>query len=339
MRAIGRIWGGFDGMTAQEDGDRNGSRASRVEALHPGGEVASLLAERMGTLSRAERKIASHILDNVERLHLETGASIARATGVSEMTVGRFVRALGFANLKALKRKAEAEQPPVLSGSGGAEIDRASASHPLHDRLQADLDAVAQAHALAAQQNFRPAIRVIERATTVHVLGFPAIRGLAFDLASRLLWLRPGVVFLDVEQAPAVVLAPPARSVLVLIDAAPFDRRARQVARRAVTAGLPLVVISEGNDPWPWEMTPHVFQIASVETGLSQSRTGLQVMAGLVLEAVAEGLGQRARSRYLAMLEASRQIDASSAEMAGGPASGRRSGAANGAVSRSGRLP
>lgn len=277
-----------------------------------GGEVVSLLQNRMGALSRAERKIASHILENVGRLHLETGASIARATGVSAMTVGRFVRALGFASLKALKRKAEAEQ----TGSGGqGDMDRPAGNRPLHDRLQADLDAVAQAHGLAAQQNFGPAMRAIERAATVHVLGFPAVRGLAFDLASRLLWLRPGVVFIDVEQAPMLALAPAAKSLLVLIDAAPFDRRARQVAEQAVTAGLPLIVLGEGDDPWPWEMTPHVFQTAPSESGLSPSRTGLQVMAGLVVEAVAAGLGQRARSRYLAMLEARRQIDAAASRL------------------------
>lgn len=297
-------------MAGNEEGDQGDQRFAADANREQDSGVALLLRERMASLSRAERKIASHILENVARLPLETGASIARVTGVSEMTVGRFVRSLGFANLKALKRRVEAERPDMSSNRAPLPVGHRFTEQDLvNRRFRADLDAVAEAHALAGQQSFRTAMRLLEHAPTIHVLGLPAVRGLAFDFASRLLWLRPGITFLEADQAHGIALAHPGKNVLVLIDGAPFDGRARQIATEAKAAGVPLIILGEGDDAWVWEKTAFVFRTSLSADVSCPSRTGLQVMAGLALNAVATGLGHRARSRYQAMLEARSRID------------------------------
>jgi DNA-binding MurR/RpiR family transcriptional regulator len=60
-----------------------------------GGGLETQLRTRMAEFSRAERAIASYLLDNMDHVPFETGASIAAEAGVSEMTLLRFLRLNG----------------------------------------------------------------------------------------------------------------------------------------------------------------------------------------------------------------------------------------------------
>jgi len=68
--------------------------AERREALEAA--VLGPLQARYERLTKAERKIASYVMSRPDCLVLETAAIIARHVGVSEMTVSRFLRKLGF---------------------------------------------------------------------------------------------------------------------------------------------------------------------------------------------------------------------------------------------------
>ena len=61
---------------------------------------------RAGWLSfaRTEQAIARYLLANTQDIPFETGATIAGGAGVSEASVTRFVRRLGYADLKDMKR-------------------------------------------------------------------------------------------------------------------------------------------------------------------------------------------------------------------------------------------
>ncbi len=280
-----------------------GTKPAPADALVP------LLQARMAGLSRAEQKIASHLLDHAAQLHLETGASIARAVGVSEMTVGRFVRSLGFDNLRALKRKVAAGRPVMPD----PELARAGPVAPLEEglaaRLEADLDAVARAYALARQPHFEAAIRAMERAASIHVTGTPAVRGLAFDLASRLLWTKPGVVFDECGQETGLFAEGPSKALLLLVCPEEGAERCRRLAALAQAAKIPLIVITDSAEPWAWSHTPWVLEARATPSACGASRTGMHVLAGLLLEALAARLGERARRHYRRMLEAAQAIE------------------------------
>jgi DNA-binding MurR/RpiR family transcriptional regulator len=68
-------------------------------------DIEAILRARMPDFSPSEQSLAAHILSNIQMLPFETGTSIAQAVGVSEMTVTRFVRGLGFENLRDLKNR------------------------------------------------------------------------------------------------------------------------------------------------------------------------------------------------------------------------------------------
>lgn len=55
--------------------------------------------------SKADKLIASYIERNLAELPFETAKSIAERLGISQMTVGRYLRRLGFDGLEELKQR------------------------------------------------------------------------------------------------------------------------------------------------------------------------------------------------------------------------------------------
>src|SRR5215207_8417006 len=76
------------------------------------------IAARQAVMSRAERVIAAYLQAHARELPFETAASIARKVGVSPMTVGRFLRGLGYDGLSAVKAELSStlQQVPWLVG-------------------------------------------------------------------------------------------------------------------------------------------------------------------------------------------------------------------------------
>ena len=77
--------------------------SSSRQSIRTNGRLTGLdaaLRRRSASLSPAEQSIVMFMRQNLATIPFETGASMAQKSGVSEMTVLRFIRSLGFANLK-----------------------------------------------------------------------------------------------------------------------------------------------------------------------------------------------------------------------------------------------
>ncbi len=61
------------------------------------------LSEASASTSKADRALASYMLAELATLPFETAASLAEKVSVSEPTVGRFCRAIGYTSFKDLK--------------------------------------------------------------------------------------------------------------------------------------------------------------------------------------------------------------------------------------------
>ena len=66
-------------------------------------KIADLLRARYDDFTVSERTIAGWLLDNMASVPFETASSIGQRVGVSAMTVGRFLKTIGYARLSALK--------------------------------------------------------------------------------------------------------------------------------------------------------------------------------------------------------------------------------------------
>lgn len=66
---------------------------------------AHTVESHFAELTPTAKRIASYMLANLDRLGLETADQIAQQTGTSGISVGRFLRSIGYRNLDDLKRE------------------------------------------------------------------------------------------------------------------------------------------------------------------------------------------------------------------------------------------
>ncbi len=72
-------------------------------------KVLQPLREGYDRLTKTEKKLAGYLLSRPDCLVLETAATIAGNVGVSPMTVGRFLRKLGFDGLSDMRHQLKAD--------------------------------------------------------------------------------------------------------------------------------------------------------------------------------------------------------------------------------------
>ena len=94
------------------------------------------LKERLETglsaRTASSRAIANYMLANLQALPFETSAAIAEKLGISESTVGRFCRALGYPHFKALKADLKDAAEVVQTA---AKLVARAAKHSKHPKI------------------------------------------------------------------------------------------------------------------------------------------------------------------------------------------------------------
>ena len=117
------------------------------------GTLRERLAQ-MQDLSKGESEVALWVDRHYDKLPFANVSDLAEGAGVSDMTVSRFARRLGYKNFKAFKAAAAAD----YRGTGpGESLKRArriavakGTDSELSDQLQLELDAIIEVYALAA---------------------------------------------------------------------------------------------------------------------------------------------------------------------------------------------
>ena len=270
--------------------------------------LEAALDSRAVGMTAAERAIAGYFRDHRAMIPYETGATIAAAAGVSEMSVIRFIRALGYANLRSLKE----ELRPRDKANAHA-IDSVMARFRPHTddhanlrrSLELELDAIARAYDQATTPRWGRIVRRLVAAERIHVAGFQASQGLAMDFATRLKWTRPGVRFAEARAGifSEVLEGQPDRECLLLIDTASYARKAILLARKASELGLPLVIVSDRYSNWPFEFTEDVL-VGHTQVGTFwDSLASLTAVLNLLVNSIAAQLGEHAIERFQKLAE------------------------------------
>ena len=269
-------------------------------------------------LTRAEKKLASYVLARPSCLVLETASTMARNVGVSEMTVSRFLRKLGFEGLNGVRDRLKAD---LYGPDGGAlwSIDRRyeaftrrrAARFSLEDSLAAELAAIRQTYSLAGTKLWGKVVGSVATADRVFVSGLHMARGLALELVSRLEYVRPGVALADGQNGHygEVLAAPAKKTCLLLIDFYRYDTATQRLAREARKQGLDLVIFTDTYCLWAREVTDRVFSLPT-STGLFwHSTDAFSVLLNLLVTDVIERLGPRVEGRLARIVQAQKLFE------------------------------
>ena len=295
---------------------RRGGGAQQAQAAH--GElleaaVLGPLQAAYDSFTRAEKKLATYVLARPDCLVLESASTIARHVGVSQMTVSRFLRKLGFEGLNGIRHRLKAG----LYGPDGARLwsidrryeaftRRRATRFGREDSLAAELAAIRRTYELAGTALFRDVVESVATAERVIVSGLHMSRGLALEVVSRLEYIRPGVQLADGQNGHyADVLANPAkRTCLLLIDFYRYDTATQRLARQAKEQGLDVVIFTDTFCLWAREVTDKVFGLPT-STGLFwHSTAAFSVLLNLLVNDVVARLGTRVEQRLGTILQA-----------------------------------
>ncbi len=262
--------------------------------------LALRLRSLSGTMTKSEAVIVQWLTLNEATLGLETGASVAAKTGVSEITVSRFLKRAGFKGLQGLKEGLQA----ALVNSHISPNDRyfRLLDGEIGAILKRDADAVlALAHEVD-KPAWPMAIDAIASADEVFVVGFQTVRGIAEDFTRRLSIVRGSVRFLSPHDGGLVEWIPSFRRAkekrcLVMVDMAPYAREALHIVKTAKRLGMSVVVVTDELNTWAAQETAFTFHVTTKVDAFLESTGPMTTLMNVVIHAVAGKTPEKARKR------------------------------------------
>lgn len=293
------------------------------------------------SFTTSEQKIATHLLQNPGGIPFETAASLGQRVGVSAMTVGRFLRSLGYAGLNELKEELRGDAPwlqlyqnPDLTG------DPATMS----ESLKAEIRGVTTAHALTRTAEWKSIVKLLVDADRISVASFHQGRFLGLGFANLMQHVKPRTRFdegLDGAYTDTL-LDSTEKGCVLLIDFRRYSRHFRIVAEESVARGIPLVIITDSQCYWARQLTDHVLMLPAEMSRSWHNFTAATSLLSLLIGAVSREQGDmfdrigditQLRQKLVGYVEApapeKRERDVAGKSRKGGsgkPTAGRRSG-------------
>ncbi|MBS0487921.1 MAG: MurR/RpiR family transcriptional regulator [Proteobacteria bacterium] len=262
----------------------------------------ALLRGEMEKLTASERVIANFLLTNRQSIPFETANSLAAKLAISDATVGRFCRRLGYRNFRELKTafKFDVAVAPWPIGEGLRTMLQTSNREPA---LQRDLDltiaGIIEVYRLAESREWQNVVRRLAQCSTLHIVGFQTERGLAAHFAHFLQYVRPGVRVADLAAGSfaEILIDGTPDDCVVIVETRRYSRQAQLLARNCRQRGLPLVVITDKYCHWASEYTPHMLALPT-ESGIFWGTTvpilaALALLANGVVLALGDGVERR----------------------------------------------
>jgi DNA-binding MurR/RpiR family transcriptional regulator len=266
-----------------------------------------IIEARLAELSTSEQTVAAHLMAHPHQLPFETANSLAKRLGVSGMTIGRALKALGYQGLGDIRKEMRLE----VSDSAPW-VERATARSPpalkKHDRMQAlsaELEAIEGVHALGETRSWQEAARLIAAADQVFVTGFQTERGLAVMFADQLAYIRPRVRYIAAENRAFADIGTEGHpgSCLVMVDCRRYSRWFRLLGQRASALDMPLVIATDAYCSWAAKLTPYAFQVRTDSGRFWDNNAPIASLLNLLVEDVIEQLGDAVHSQLDAATE------------------------------------
>ena len=279
-------------------------RRNAKETAGSGADLRRRIEDSLASATRTEAAIAGFFLSDLSSLPFETAGSVARRIGVSEASVGRYCRAIGFRHFKDLKAslKGDLGDRAFLIGDrlrDFAERRRAGES----SALEKEIAAIVANHELAATLTFQAVATRLARTGRIFVAGFQTERGHAQYLAHGLSYLRPGVQLLDAADGTFadLLLDRPSDAALVIIDGRRYSRLARHLGIAARAAGAHVTLITDPYCTWGREAADEVLTVRTDFDQFWDVTSAIASLIGLLVNAVFAELGPEVEARLSAV--------------------------------------
>mgnify|MGYP002713129178 CR=1 FL=1 len=208
--------------------------------------------------TKSDILISNFIERNLAELPFETAKSIAEHVGVSQMTVGRYLRRLGYDGLEELKqemRQGSTRTAWQVKGKFDRLQDDIRQGRLLAQLIKQQIDDLSHMYEITVSREWNAAIKALREADEVFVAAYQNVRGVAQYFAAQLSYARPKVQFVDGLNGTYAELldgSSPNR-LLVLTDVRRFASKAKRLADEARRVGVKVLLISDDACTWAKE--------------------------------------------------------------------------------------
>ncbi|WP_224814180.1 MurR/RpiR family transcriptional regulator [Hasllibacter sp. MH4015] len=261
------------------------------------------LNEALQTASKADRAIANYMLSDMASLPFETAASLATKVAVSEPTVGRFCRSIGYDGFKDLKKnlKNDMGDQPWLIGDRLRDLrERTKAGEDQLSRgLELEMAALVAVYEAAHSPDFQRTVARLATARKVFAAGFQTERGMAQIFVNQLQYLRDDVHLMDSGSGNfAELLAMDGDdAALVIFEARRYSRHAQMLAEDAKAAGIPVTLITDPYCDWGHAVSDEMFVVPTAVNLFWESTAQMASLANLLVNGVFLELGPEVEAR------------------------------------------
>ncbi|VWD38821.1 RpiR family transcriptional regulator [Burkholderia lata] len=266
---------------------------------------AHTVESRYAELTPTAKRIASYMLANLDRLGLETADQIAQQAGTSGISVGRFLRSVGYRNLDDLKRELRGggDRPWMITdrldeyrrvaGTPPTERIGNGSDSPLASSLERELDAIRHVYRLAEGPVFAQVADRIAHADAVFILGIQSTRGISNAFSSYLEYLRPRVFYSDGQSGSYVdsLNSEFERPYCIVTDTRAYSRGARRYCQAAAERGQPFALVTDLSCPWARDWPADLLQVKTDVGQFWDSLAPLTCLFNLLITAVVDRLG------------------------------------------------
>lgn len=267
------------------------------------GPVRQRLKDCLADASKADKALAGYMLARLNSIPFETAASLAEKVSVSEPTVGRFCRSLGYKNFKDLKeqlREDIGDRPWLISDRLREFQQRALAGeNQLAQALQLEMSGLVAVYELAQTDELKRTVSRLAKAKAVYVAGFQTERGMAQFFTNQLQYLRDRVHLLDLAGGnfAELLLSQHEESCLVIFEARRYSRMARLLAREARDAGVPTTLITDAFCDWGRDLVDEMLVVPTEFNMFWDSTAQMAILTNLIMNAVFIELGPAVEQR------------------------------------------
>lgn len=253
-------------------------------------DLQKKLKDRWDTFTTSEQKIATYLLQNLSGIPFETAASLGQRVGVSAMTVGRFLRTLGYDGLSELKKELRGDAPWLQLYKNP---DQAGDPATMSESLKTEIRGITIAHALTRAPEWKAIVRLLVDADRLSVASFHQGRFLGLGFASLMQQIKPRTRFdegLDGAYTDTL-LDSTEKSCVLLIDFRRYSRHFRILAEECVARGIPLVIVTDSQCYWARQLTDHVLMLPAEMERPWHNFTAAMSLLSLLIGAVTREQG------------------------------------------------
>ncbi|MBL1419681.1 MAG: MurR/RpiR family transcriptional regulator [Alphaproteobacteria bacterium] len=264
--------------------------------------IKDKLTKAISTASRSDKAIANYMLATLATLPFETAASIAQKVEVSEPTVGRFCRSIGFSSFKGLKDQLKedvGDRPWLISDRLTDLRARAKAGEDQLTRgLELEIAALVAVYEAAQTPEWSRVVKRLAQTKRVFAAGFQTERGMAQIFVNQLQYLRDGVQLIDLASGNfAEVLLSNEDTCLVIFEARRYSLHAEKLAQEAKAEGIPVTLVVDAFCDWGHELADEIFVVPTEFNLFWESTAQMATLANLLVNGVFIELGPKVEKR------------------------------------------